>query len=208
MADIFDEIRRDMKDEKYERLIIQHGPKLLIAALVVVVVFASFNFYRSSQEEFSKEVGAEFYQAFENNNFDKYQDVIKSGHEGYKFLSLLNKASMDYTRERYSAAIKSLLQVSEDKSADKIYRQAADLIRAKIMIENNADYSQIITVLDGLTDKDSYFRDSALEVKGVYLAEIGKNEEAKKVLESLAFEGNVLPTVQERAKKLLKVYNL
>jgi hypothetical protein len=206
MADILDEIKQDIKEERFERSLVKYGPFFLIISLLIVATVAIYNFYKDYQEDFSLETGAVFYDAFQDNDFEKYQQASQSGHEGYQILADLNQAALRYSREEYDEAVKSLVNITEERSYDKVYREASELAKVHIMIEQNAEYQDIISILDRLTLPETVFTNTAKEIKALYLINSDNKAEGLKILEELAFNDKVSQSARDRANKYLKLY--
>ena len=72
-----------------------------------------------------------------------------------------------------------------------------------LLINKKADSKEVITLLDSVSQDDSVFRATALELKASYLLQNGDKKQAIEILKKLSEDKQLPSTLQDRAKHIL-----
>ncbi len=207
MADFLKEIQSEIKEERYEKLLIHHGPKLIIIAVLIVVVTFFYSFYKKQQYIGNAEVGSMFYDAYSTSKPELYERVFKKEHSGFNALSHLQLAGIDLSNDKYKDSQKNLSEIINDKSSDKAFSEIAELGNYyAILNDPEADKTGVEKSLKNLA-QNSIFKFTAKEFLASYYLDSGKNEEAKKLLLELTQDAGAPLSIKERADTLLKITN-
>ncbi len=207
MSDIINEIQHDIADEKYTRIFTEHGKKLIVAAVAVILLTAGLTAYKKNSEKRSRESGTLFVNAFDNANPAEYDAIISKGQKGYAPMAAIIKASLQNSAGKPQDAIKTLDKVINNISHDAAFREKAQLDKAFIMIDQKADKTATLSLLNDLITEKSIFRTTALELKASYLLQTGDKKQALAIFEELARNEQIPATAQERAKHILATIN-
>ncbi len=209
MADILDEIKEDIKQEKYERLITIHGFKILILCGIIIAITASYKIIKSYQYNKSVEQGKVYYEAFENNKMEAYDEILASDHAGFKVLASFSKAGIQKSKGKIDESIQTLENIDKIDGPDKLLQDYAKLsalvlrsnkegLSDKEKAEIDNEFKEFYTVKDSfdLTAKQSH---------AIFLHKIGKNIEAKELLKELAVITDVPPSFTDRSRNFIKI---
>lgn len=204
--DILSEINQDIKQEKFEKFLLNNWKKFLYISIFIVSLTAISLIINNIQDRKSKEVGALYYNAYQNQKTDLYKKVIAEKHTGFTPLASLNYAAVKNSEGKHQQAIEIITDLESDsKNYDKTLIDKAKLDRAFYMIKNNEKEAEILLLLNELI-VNSPFSATAKEVKALYLLEKGNYNEAEKLLKELKNSASVQATIKDRANKILKTY--
>lgn len=209
MADILDELKDDIKQERYEKLITVHGPKLIVVAVFLVLITAVYKFYNSNKYEDSVESGKVFYDAFESNRSELYDDIISSDHEGFSILASFAKAGVSNSKGEVDVAISALEEVKGVSSEHKALEDYANLTKLYIISADKEKWqgkeADINAELERIYTSGSPFSISAKHVHAMFLYNTGEKERALTLFTDLATQREVPASVNERAKKFISI---
>ncbi len=203
MTDILKEIQSELKEEKFEKLIIQHGSKLVLIAVLAVVVTFFYSFYKKQSAISSMEAGSVFYKAIKSNKIEDFEKVYKKENSGFSALSSMQIAGIQYSKENYDEAKKALLKIIDDKESDKTLVELSKLNLSYIFISEK-DYINSEKILKTLTD-NSAFKNSARELLATIFINQNKKAEAKILLNNIINDELASNTQKQRANIALNI---
>lgn len=207
MADILKEIQTEIKEEKFERMFIHHGPKLIIIAVLIVVVTFFYSFYKKQQYIGNSEAGNIFYDAYSSAKTDLYQKVFHKEHSAFNALSNLQIAGINLSKDKYQESQTSIQNILSDKTADKAFLEIAELNNNVVTLKNpSADKTNVEKSLKNLA-VNSIFKHTAKEFLASYYIEKGRVEEAKNLLNGLVQDSTTPLSIKERAATMIKIIN-
>lgn len=206
MTDIIQEIKHDMAEERYQKIFLEHGKKLIAGAVIILLVVTAKTIYWNVQKKKSIESGNLFVNAFDSPDAESYDAIIAKGQKGFSPLASLMKAGLQNSHEKYADAIKTIEQL-EKSSYDKAFIDIAKLDKAYLLIQSKGDKKQILTTLDEVSKETSPFWATATELKASYLLEQGDSKQATELFRKLATNTEIPSTIQDRAKQILSTIN-
>lgn len=205
MSDILKEIQSEIKEEKYEKLLVNHGPKLILIGVMIVVITFFISFYKKQNTIKSMEAGSVFYEAITSSKQKDFEKVLEKDNLAFKALSLLQLAGIEISNEKYSEAEKNLNSIIENKNYDAAFHSVANLGKAYILLKTkrNSDAEKLLNALAS----DSVVKYSALELLAGFYLENNKIAEAKLALNKIISDNASPQTMKERANKVMQVVN-
>lgn len=203
MNDILNEIKHDIAEERYLKIFTEHGKKLIMAGVAIILLTAALTTYKNISESKSRESGALFLNAFDDPSPEKYDAVIAKGQKAYAPMAALIKAAQLSNQDKTDEAIKTLDEVANNTSYDQAFRDKAKIDKISILIRKNGKKEDITRLLEDVTAAKAPFRYTALELKGHYLLSIGDKKQALEVFTLLAKDEQTPSTLQDRAKHIL-----
>lgn len=206
MNDIVREVEQDIQSERYQRIFVEHGKKLIAGAVIILLAVSAKTVYHSMQKKKSLESGTKFVSVFDGGDADSYNDIIKQGQKGFAPLATLMKAGIENSHEKHDEALKTLSTL-EGSSYDKAFKDIAELDKAYILIQKKGDKAEILKVLDGIIGEDKPFNATAQELKAHYLISAGDKKAAQEILIKLAEDKTAPSTISDRAKQTLSTIN-
>jgi hypothetical protein len=207
MVDLLTEIKEELRQEKFEKFIYNNWKSFLYGSIFILVLASIAVVFNNLENRKSLTLGTQYYKAFQNKESEKYLQVIDADHKGFSPLAILSYASVLASKGKNDEAIKTLNKIIDNKTGyDVVFVQLAKLNKANLLISSKGEEKEIIKLLNELDNNNSIFRFTVQEIKALYLVKINKNEDAKKILNSLSLSENVPISVQERARKILKSF--
>jgi len=214
MVDIIDEIKDDIKQERYEELVTKHGLKFIYASIILVLAVAIYKISDYYSHKNSADVGRDFYNAFEGNETEFYSKVMETDHDGYKLISAISQASLANSKGEYENSIKNLDTAKEiAKSEDAKISQFLDLMSIFLKISNaesnNVEPNKAEEISKSLENiyqnRSNVFWLAAMEQNAIFLFKNEKFEESKKLFIDISLEEDIPSTIKERANKFIKI---
>ena len=217
MADIFDEIKEDLRAERAQALLRRYG--VLLAAVVVVLILAVGGWqawrWRSQQQAnqaadafltaMQKTAGPPAAEGLTPPRKEALQDFARLANqapEGYETLARLQEAGLHANAGDLPVALAEWNQVSADPAADPLLRGLADLLWAQHQVDQG-DPAAVETRLAPLTALGAPWRALALESQALLAIRTGDVAKARGILKGLAADPTAPPGVQARAGGLL-----
>ena len=139
VADIFDEIRDDLRAERAGYLLRRYGVLLVAVVVLAVAGVAGWQFWRWRSGQATEQVAAQFLDAMHKADgvgaaaaatdtparkeaMAEFDAVAKSGPEGYRTLAQLREAALQAAAGNSQAALALWDQVGRDTAADPLFR--------------------------------------------------------------------------------------
>jgi len=204
--DIINEIKHEMAEERYQRIFVEHGKKLILIAAAIIIGVAAKSIYTGMQKSKGEEAGKLFVEAFSDSSPENYDAIIEGGQKGFAPLAILMKSGLQNVQEDGAGALETLKEI-EGTSYDKAFIHKAKLDKAFLLIENKGDKKEIISLLDEVSAKTAPFYATAAELKAIYLLEQGDKKQAVQILRELAIDNYLPSTITDRAKQMLSIIN-
>jgi hypothetical protein len=194
MNDILNEIKQDIQAERYQRLFLVHGKKLIIASAIIILALSVISIKRYYSDKNAMNAASLLMD-------QKYDEVIKTGNKTFSSIAALTKAGEQAKFDKVDDANKLLTEFSE--SGDRAFREKALLDKAINLINDKKDYKLAIEILDKISTKNSVFKFSALEVKASAYMQLGDIKKAQEIYNSIIADDDAPNTLKQRVKNVL-----
>ncbi len=224
MSDLLDEIKEDLKYERYAQLWQRYGG-LFISFLVVIVVGTGLSvWYQNHLQTISGLNGSKLYMANEYlKNGDKreatkiYGEILKDSPASIAALTELNEIYLKIDNFNKAAdkskswpeLLASLKKVQGNTAYPKEYQQLASVIYVTLLLDKNNPSvpdqdKEIISYLNDLSKNSSIWHDTAKEYLGFYYFSQNKLKDSEKIFKEL-FESKSTPeSIKVHAEQMLQ----
>ena len=219
MADIFDEIRDDLRAERAQTLLRRFAPLLIVAVVVVVAAVAGWQAWRARQAQQMGEVATAFLGAMRKADgvgaaaeatdtparaeaASAFAAIAASGPEGYRTLSRLREAALRAAAGDTAAALQMWDQVGADPSADPLLRDVSALLWAQNQVDRG-DPAAVEAHLASLVAPGNPWRPLAQEVQALLALRTGNEDRARDLLRQLGADPAAPPGMRGRVGALL-----
>ncbi len=205
MADIFDEIDEELKQDRMSALWSRYGIYLMIGAglIVAIVVFAQT--YKQWQKSQNEQAAVTFYQAITDDDvlgaLDAGRDELT---EGYSMLADFKMASEFASSGNMQAAEDIYLRIAETENITPLYRHLA-LLMAAMNVPESRSADDIIDMLAPLTDKAGPLQGLALEAAAGANVKAGRFSEAIEKLSQIEQLTNISGALRQRSAELKNI---
>lgn len=203
MADIFNEIDEELKQEKTLVWFKKYGPYLLGLAILIVLVVAGNEIYQGYRHNTSLEAADKISLALTEGDkaqqLASLEELVPSLPEGYQAYVLMQAVGKTDATEKQAEL---LAQIYNDSTQDQSLREAAR-IKWGFLQYKTASVDSVKVVLAPLAESTSQWRFLAREIQAyAYLAH-SQTEDAKNALKALVDEIDTPESIRARARSLL-----
>ncbi len=209
MADIFEEVDDDLKEENLKKLWNQYG-KFLAALVVLVIIGATAgvgwrDYVESRQIGYSDEFGRAVELAQAGNNAEAASTLSRLAEDanpGYAMLARFREAALRRADGEISAAIDIYEALAADQSTEPLYRDLAVMIAVMMQAETGdpAGLSERLTPLA----ESGPWRHSAGEYLGLLALRQGDTAAARQRFQAVADDSEASAGIRARTAELLR----
>ena len=211
MADIFDEVSEELKNDQLIKTWKKYS-KLIIAAVVLLVIsLISYQAYKNWNKKKIEAIATEYFEAIEsleNKNYIKSKKLFlknSENHEGgYKMLSLFGLAESNFKNNRIDEMILNYKTIYDDESIDIYYRNLSRIL--SVLKNNSASFNEQMVLLEPIINSPSKLQILAAELKVILLIKFNKIKEAKKAINNLLNRSDISFEQKNRLELISKIY--
>lgn len=203
---LFREVDEELRRERLEKLWDRYGIYVVVAAALLVLGVAGYQYTRSREVAAAQAAGARYEEALRLSAEGKADEATKAfnalaetGPQGYATLARLQLAGAAVEAGRTADAVSAYDALARDSGIDPLLRGYAQLQGAALRA-GDADFTEMQNRLNDLTADTSPWRYSARELLGLSALKAGRIEEARKAFEQLLADQRTPPSIMERAR--------
>lgn len=210
MADIFQEIDEELRQDRAAKLWKRYGNYVIAVAIAVVLAVGGYRFWQQYDQTARETDSAAYQSALAQANDGDVDsavavlgDLAKDGSGGYAVLARLRQAALAAGKGDREAAVLAFDAVAADGSAPPVLR---DLARLQSLAQrlDSAPASELTLSLGGLATASGPWRPMALELSGLVALKSGDRPAARKIFAELADDAGTPGRMRARAAELLK----
>ncbi len=216
MVDIFDEVEEELRAERAQQLLKRYAGVIIAAALLIVGAAAGWQGWRWYQARQDQAAAVQYLVAMNLADptaagtspasrtaaIAAFTRLSATSPEGYRTLARLREAALQADAGNLQGATALWDQVAGDQSADPLLRDLASLLWVSHVIDRG-DPALIQDRLKALTTPDNPWRAMAEEQLALLDLRLGRTDQAKATLRSLAQDATAPSGVRGRATGLL-----
>ena len=207
MADIFDEVNEDLKQDQMQRLWSRYGKYVLLAVSIVVLGVGGRQGYITWQDRQATTAANAFHNALVADDV-KAALTAELDHlsPGYAMLARFRIAAAQASAEDYAAAEASYLDLSADPKVRPLYQQAAILLSVMNAPVNRSidDLAARLALLEGQAGP---WQSMALEQAAGLALRKGNRKAAFAKYQALTGLSDIPSALRQRADQMLKILN-
>lgn len=212
MADIFEEVDEELKQDNAKKLWDQYGKYVVAVAVLVVASVAGYQGWRGyvadRQQSYSTQFLSAQRLAAENKNSEAAAVFATLSNEtsgGYALLSRFREAQSRTAAGEAKAAIDIYEAIASDGSVEQLYRDLAVLLSVLSQIDSG-DPASLSARLQPLLGAENVWRFTAAEANALLALRMGDKAAAKTAFEALADDLNAPQGLRRRATQLLSTF--
>ncbi len=211
VVDIFDEVEEDLRAERAAKLLKKYGWLIIAAAVVVVAASAGWQFWSRYQRQQDAAAAISFVAAQgateqagapKPDQIGILDQLAATGPEGYRTLARLRAASLKADAGDLQGAEALWNAVSANSSADHLLRDFASLMAVAREIDHG-DPAQLEARLKSLAEPGNPWSSLAREQLAALDLRLGREDEARKILQALSIDIGAPSGLRQRASALL-----
>ena len=210
MADVFNEVDEELRQEQYKRLWKKYGKYVVALAVVVVLGTASsvgWEEYKITAREAESSRFVAAVRLIESGDHAQGSAALGALAEdagvGYRILARLRQAAVLREAGDHSVALSVYERLVADSSVDKHLQDLARLLAAQVMLELGAANEDITNRLVPLLTDNNPWRHSARELQGALALQDGDADTAIREFTELSEDVTAPPGIRARAAELL-----
>ena len=210
MADLFQEIDDELRQDKASRLWKLYGKYVVVTAIIIITSVGGYKFWQQKQLDDGEKASIAYEAALARSASGDLKGAIDQLNEeelglvpGYAALSQMQKANLAMKIKDFEAALITYKDIAENDDYPQSIKEWASFRHAAVRVEKQID-SNASADLDTLIATDSPWRFLAKEIKAIKEIEIGNNSEAKAIFSELADDENAPERLRVRAAEFLQ----
>lgn len=211
MADVFQEIDDELRQDKASRLWKVYGKYLVAVALCIVAAVAGYRFYQEKGQETREHASYLYETAISKAKSGDVRgaieilgDSVMKDTVGYSLLSKMQQANLAGEKGDYEAALMTFKAISTDESNPAYIRDLALFNYLSTQYKQSSNLENL-DQLDSLIKSGSAWKFLALELKGLIILDKGDTARAKLIFKELIEDATTPGGMRVRATELLKV---
>ena len=205
MADIFDEINEDLKQDQLRKLWGFYGKYVIVLISIVVLGVGARQGYNIWYDKQTTAAAVAYHKAANaDNSRAALTELLGQLNAGYAMLAKFDIAAEQAKDGEYTTAEASYLSLSKDPDIKKLYRQAAVLLSVMNAPESRDD-NELVARLFGLESQAGPWQAMALEQAASLALRMGNSDLAIKKYENLAGLSDIPAGIRQRARQMLQI---
>ncbi len=210
MADIFSEVDEELRQEKIKEFWDENKYFIIGSILAAIIFTAIFVAWQDWKYKTNMQKTAELYNILDARDVEGLVKYAKNSNAENSVIANFVATSVYINRREEEKALNLLKTIQENRNIDKIYRNLASLIEAKLLLnsDNDKQLANIEKKLKLLSDKNNIWHFSAQETLMLLASKRKDYPQAVKIANLLINMPNIRPNSKERILKLKKLYEI
>ena len=205
MADIFDEIDEELKQDRAKQVWLRYGKYVAAAAAAIVLGVGASQGYSAWQQSQAEAAANAYHQALvADDSVSALQGELAGLNDGYAALARFRIAAGKAEAGDAAGAEADYLAIASDSGISDLYREAATLLSA-MNAPDSAKPAEIQNRLEPIANGTGPWRPLALEMSAALDLKAGDREAALAKLQSIIEMEETPPELRQRAAQLAEV---
>lgn len=212
MADIFDEVSEELKQDQLIQFWKKYSKYFISIALVLIISFLGYFFYNQWKQKTLENSSSQYFSAIkklENKEFESsledFSKGVNENNRGYKILSLFGLAEANFKLGKINEMILNYETIYNNQDIDIYYRDLARLLT--VMKNNTKTFEEQINILQPILNSPSKLQLLASELKILLMIKFNKIDDAKKSIDQLLSRSEISSEQKNRLDLIKKVYS-
>lgn len=212
MADIFDEVSEELKQDQLKQIWNNYSKYIISVAFILFISVLGYFFYDKWKLEKIEVSSSQFFSGIEKlekkeflSSIEIFSKNVDQPHQGYKILSLFAIAEANFKIGKVDEMILNYKSIYENQNIDIYYRDLARLL--SVMKDNVSSFEIQKKILDPILNSPSKLQLLAAELEIMLLIRFNKIDEAKLSISKLLKRTDITFEQKNRLDLIDKVYN-
>ena len=212
MADIFDEVSEELKQDQLKQIWNNYSKYIISVAFILFISVLGYFFYDKWRLEKIEVSSLQFFSGIEKlekkeflSSIEIFSKNVDQAHQGYKTLSLFGIAEANFKIGKVDEMILNYKSIYENQNIDVYYRDLARLL--SVMKDNVSSFEIQKKILDPILNSPSKLQLLAAELEIMLLIRFNKIDEAKLSISKLLKRTDITFEQKNRLDLIDKVYN-
>jgi hypothetical protein len=212
MADIFDEVSEELKQDQLKQIWNNYSKYIISVAFILFISVLGYFFYDKWKLEKIEVSSSQFFSGIEKlekkeflSSIEIFSKNVDQAHQGYKTLSLFGIAEANFKIGKIDEMVLNYKSIYENQNIDVYYRDLARLL--SVMKDNVSSFEIQKKILDPILNSPSKLQLLAAELEIMLLIRFNKIDEAKLSISKLLKRTDITFEQKNRLDLIDKVYN-
>jgi hypothetical protein len=211
MADIFDEVSEELKQDRLIQIWKKFSKYIISFFVITILTILSYQLFLNWSEKKLEASSQQFFTALEKLDNKKYEESFKiflkssnEPHEGYRVMSLFGLAETNYKIGKIREMALNYKNIYEDVNIGLYYRNLSRLL--SVMKDNISSFEQQINILKPILNSPSKLQSLAAELEVMLHIRSDNLNEAKTKLKNLLKRADISFEQKSRLELINKIY--
>ena len=211
MADIFDEVSEELKQDQLIKLWKKYSKLIIILILFIIISLVSYQVFVIWNKKKIEAISEQYFQALEkleDKNYSKSHSLFLNNSQnhksGYSILSLFGLAETNYQNGKIDEMILNYKTIYDDESIDIYYRNLSRIL--SVLKDNSSSFDQQKLLLEPILRSPNLLQILAAELEVLLFIKFDKIKEAKKALDVLLKRSDISFEQKNRLELINKIY--
>jgi hypothetical protein len=212
MADIFDEVSEELKQDQLIQLWKKYSKFIITFFILLVLSVSTYKVYMIWNEKKLTESSEQFFSGLEkldNKDFEKSAEIFLNSSldqkDGYRVLSIFGLAHSNFENRKISEMVSNYQTIYEDKTIGNYYQDLARIL--SVMKDNKSNFSELQGRLKPILNSPSKLQLLAAELQIVLFIRFNKLDKARNSIKILLARADITQEQKNRLSLIDKVYN-
>lgn len=212
MADIFDEVSEELKQDQLKQIWNNYSKYIISVAFIIFISVLGYFFYDKWKLEKIEVSSSQFFSGIEKlekkeflSSIEIFSKGVDQEHEGYKTLSLFGIAEANFKIGKVDEMVLNYKSIYENQNIDIYYRDLARLL--SVMKDNVSSFETQRKILEPILNSPSKLQLLAAELEIMLFIRFNKIDEAKLSISKLLKRPDITFEQKNRLDLIGKVYN-
>ena len=212
MADIFDEVSEELKQDQLKKIWQDYSKYIISVSIILFTSGLGYFFYDKWKIEKLEVSSSHFFSGLEKleekkfqSSLDYFSKGINQDNLGYKTLSLFGIAEANFKIGKIDEMILNYKDIYENPNIDIYYRDLSRLL--SVMKDNKSSFENQKKILEPILNSPSKLQLLASELEILLLIRFDKIDKAKLSLTKLLKRSDISFEQKNRLDLINKVYN-
>ena len=211
MADIFDEVSEELKQDQLIKTWKKYSKLIITLILLIIISLVSYQAYITWNKKKIETISEQYFQALEkleDKNYLKSQTLFlknsQNDKSGYRILSIFGLAESNYKNGKIDEMILNYKTIYDDESIDVYYRNLSIIL--SVLKDNSSSFDQQKLLLEPILRSPNLLQILAAELEVLLFIKFDKIKEAKKALDVLLKRSDISFEQKNRLELINKIY--
>ena len=212
MADIFDEVSEELKQDQLIQIWKRYSKLIITFILLIIISLVSYQAYITWNKKKIEAMSEQYFQALKelgDKNYSKSHSLFlknsQNDKSGYGILSIFGLAESNYQNGKIDEMILNYQTIYDDENIDIYYRNLSRIL--SVLKDNKSSFNQQKLLLEPILNSPSKLQILAAELEIMLFIKFDKIKKAQTALNVLLKRSDISFEQKNRLELINKIYN-
>ena len=211
MADIFDEVSEELKQDQLIQIWKRYSKLIITFILLIIISLVSYQGYITWNKKKIEAISEQYFQALKelgDKNYSKSHNLFlknsQNDKSGYGILSIFGLAESNYQNGKIDEMILNYQTIYDDENIDIYYRNLSRIL--SVLKDNKSSFNQQKLLLEPILNSPSKLQILAAELEIMLFIKFDRIREAQTALKVLLKRSDISFEQKNRLELISKIY--